>query len=57
MSDDRGRLRAMRLLPFTAAAVKARLTLNTATALASYRWLDLRERGSSRESRSGLQGP
>jgi hypothetical protein len=33
------------------------LTLNTATALASYRWLDLRERGSSRESRSGLQGP
>ena len=32
MSDDCGHLRAMRLLPFTAAAVKARLTLNTAMA-------------------------
>ena len=27
MSGDHGHLRAMRLLPFTAAAVKARLTL------------------------------
>lgn len=28
MLSDRGRLEAMRLLPFTAAAVKARLILN-----------------------------
>ena len=41
MQCDRGHLRAMRLLPFAAAADRARLTLNTATALVVGRGLRL----------------